>query len=351
MSNGLPDQGADNPGSGFPRASDILRINLGDRTRDIPLPIDRAAQNIGDEYARFLYGTDVSTLAGQQNIITYTIFTHNPTSLSGNDKANIVLLQSMANQGHGKYFAAHDAASLINALNAIFNEIQSVNEVFASVSLPVSVNVRGTSLNQVYMGVFRPDQNSLPRWYGNLKEYQLILSGGTVYLGDTTGVRADNPTSGFITDNATSYWTAPSTFWSFRPPGNPPSASDGSDKPDGPLVEKGAAAQRLRTDFLASQSARKLYTCTGTCPAGSLSATPFNIATIIPSSAEIQASFGATNAGYSNPFTSTSGQEGEVTDIINWARGADTINDENLSGTYTDIRASIHGDVVHAKPA
>ncbi len=347
LSNGLPQAGADNPGGGSPNASQLLQ-NVGGNIATIPLTNNTAQGNVGDEYARFLYGTDVSSLTGQQNIITYTIFTHDPTSLSGNDKANIVLLQSMANQGHGKYFAAHDAASLINALNAIFNEIQSVNEVFASVSLPVSVNVRGTSLNQVYMGVFRPDQNSLPRWFGNLKEYQLILSGGSVFLGDATGIRADNPTSGFITNNATSYWTAPSSFWSFSPSGNPPSASD---RPDGPLVEKGAAAQRLRTDFAASQAARRLYTCTGSCPAGSLSATPFNTTTITPSSAANQSAFGAIDAGYDNPFTGTTGQSGEVTDIINWIRGADNKNDENLSGTYTDIRASIHGDVVHAKPA
>ena len=347
LGNGLPPSGSDNPGGGNPNASQLLQ-NVGGNITTIPLTNNTAQGNIADEYARFLYGADVSTLTGQQSITTYTIFPHDPTSLSGNDKANIVLLQSMANQGHGKYFAARDTASLINALNTIFNEIQSVNEVFASVSLPVSVNVRGTSLNQVYMGVFRPDQDSLPKWFGNLKEYQLILSGGTIYLGDATGVRADNPTTGFITDPAASYWTAPSSFWSFSPSGNPPSASD---KPDGPLVEKGAAAQRLRTDFLASQSARKLYTCTGTCPAGTLSATPFNTTTISPSSAAIQASFGATNAGYSNPFTSTNGQAGEVTDIINWARGADNMNDENLSGAYTDIRASVHGDVVHSKPA
>jgi hypothetical protein len=36
-----------------------------------------------------------------------------------------------------------------------------VNSVFASSTLPVSVNVRGAFLNQVYMGVFRPDANSL----------------------------------------------------------------------------------------------------------------------------------------------------------------------------------------------
>ena len=43
------------------------------------------------------------------------------------------------------------------ALQTIFSEIQAVNTVFASVSLPVSVNTEGTYLNQIYIGMFRPD--------------------------------------------------------------------------------------------------------------------------------------------------------------------------------------------------
>ena len=44
----------------------------------------------------------------------------------------------------------------------IFSRIQSVNSVFASVSLPVSVNTEGTYLNQVYIGMFRPDAEGAP---------------------------------------------------------------------------------------------------------------------------------------------------------------------------------------------
>ena len=50
----------------------------------------------------------------------------------------------------------------------------SVNTVFASASLPVSANTQGTYLNQVYIGMFRPDGNALPRWVGNLKQYQFV---------------------------------------------------------------------------------------------------------------------------------------------------------------------------------
>ena len=37
------------------------------------------------------------------------------------------------------------------------------------------VNARGTYLNQVYMGMFRPDGQAKPRWRGNLKQYQFGL--------------------------------------------------------------------------------------------------------------------------------------------------------------------------------
>ena len=74
------------------------------------------------------------------------------------------------------------AGQIADALGRIFSEIQAVNSVFASVSLPTSVNTEGTYLNQVYMGVFRPDANVGPRWYGNLKEYKLAYDTGNQSL-------------------------------------------------------------------------------------------------------------------------------------------------------------------------
>ena len=73
-----------------------------------------------------------------------------------------------------KWFGVTSDASgtqIVDALNAIFNEIQAVNSVFAATTLPVSANVQGTHVNQVYVGVFRPDANKAPRWLGNLKMY------------------------------------------------------------------------------------------------------------------------------------------------------------------------------------
>ena len=41
----------------------------------------------------------------------------------------------------------------------------------------------------------------------------------------------------------------------------------------------------------------------------------------------------------------------ERDNLINWVRGADNFEDENADGSNTDIRASIHGDVLHSRPA
>jgi type IV pilus assembly protein PilY1 len=215
-------------------------------------------------------------------------------------------------------------------LDTILSEVQAVNSVFASSSLPVSVNVRGTYLNQVYMGVFRPDPDAAPRWLGNLKEYKLAVSGtDQLYLADANGNPVENSTTGFVTPTAVSYWTNPSTFWGFRPSG----VGGASDSPDGDIVEKGAAAQGLRTAYAASQAARKVYTCDPASCSGLLSSTPFDTG----NAAITAAALGV-------------GTTAERDRIIEWVRGQD-IDDENASGATTDVRASVHGDVLHSRPA
>ena len=92
-----------------------------------------------------------------------------------------------------------------------------MNSVFASVALPVSVNVRGTNLNQVYIGQFRPDVAKSPRWFGNLKMYKIGQdASGDAFLVDVDGNRAENAATGFISPNAKSFWTTGSTFWNHR---------------------------------------------------------------------------------------------------------------------------------------
>jgi hypothetical protein len=334
---------ADAPGGdgGNPNASTLLS-NVGGNTTTIPLPNTGAQATLADEYARFLYNTDVSSLPGQQNIITYTVAVYEG-KIDTQTQEQIDIMKSMANQGHGRYFAATDASALSLALQTIFNEIQAVNSVFASVTLPVSVNVRGTNLNQVYMGVFRPDADSLPRWPGNLKEYKLAVdpSTGALFLADRNGLRVENPSTGLVVDDAVSYWTSSSTFWSFQPSGNPPSAAD---SPDGALVEKGAVAQSLRTVYATLQTGRKIYTCVG-CAAGTVLSSTAGASTSFDPANSLITAAALTPSGVTPPLTAA-----ERTTLIDWVRGQDNATDENLNGNFTDARASIHGDVLHSRP-
>ena len=250
-----------------------------------PIALSPSGQqgNWMDEWADYMANADINgAAAGEPHVFTYVIEVDPETTGQGPDMT--ALLQSVASKGKGKYFAVSSTNAgqgITNALNQIFKEIQAVNSVFASTTLPVSVNVRGTNLNQVYIGVFRPDERKSPRWFGNLKAYQLGFNTSTnvLFLADKNGTSAENLTTGFINPNAESFWTENSAFWGYRP-SQQNGTGGASDMPDGDLVEKGGAAQMLRKDFASSQATRNLYTCTSggsdPCVVGdSLDDTPF----------------------------------------------------------------------------
>ena len=230
-----------------------------------------------DEWARFLHNKGVNNVPCDTSVTpnicadglvtTYTIDVYKDHL----DPPETALLKSTASVGGGKYFAATSTAEFTDALNRIINEIQAVNSVFTSASLPVSVNTQGTYLNQIYMGVFRPDAAGQPRWKGNLKQYKFGITtdasgNDTIFLADADGHAAVNSISGFIDPSARSYWTkstSPSAgFWAFNPTGT----GGQYDSPDGDLVEKGGAGQKLRD---LGPTSRTVYTCTGCATSGS----------------------------------------------------------------------------------
>jgi len=251
--------------------------------------------NWGDEMAKYMANADVSSAhAGVQNVYTYAVEVNPQSTGLGPDMT--ALMKSVASNGKGRYFGVTDSASgteIVDALNAIFNEIQAKESVFAATTLPVSANVQGTHVNQVYVGVFRPDGNKAPRWLGNLKMYNFAQdSTGKVFLADASnGIppavgnpAVDEVTTGFIRQTAKSFWTQNSTFWSFRDP-SLNGAGGSSDSPDGQLVEKGGAGQQVRIASAADANYittnRNIYTytndgfaaaCTTNCL---LSLTPF----------------------------------------------------------------------------
>ncbi|TXT23422.1 MAG: type IV pilus assembly protein PilY1 [Gallionellaceae bacterium] len=261
-----------------------------------------------DEWSRFMNQFDLYSSSGDpsntQSIVTYTV-----GLLGENCKPEYAaLLQNMADYGGGKYFATTDYASMVSAIMQVLNEIQAVNSVFASSSLPVSVNAQGTYLNQIYMGMFRPDAKGQPRWVGNLKQYSFRFDAdNNLYLADSVGRHAlDSAGTGFVSANAVSYWTcsradnpylndttkttaaelsdltAQKQICASDPAGGfwantadiANTAGKTFDLADGELVEKGGAAQQMRLANLTndyttaagtSTNPRKLYTF---CPDG-----------------------------------------------------------------------------------
>lgn len=238
-----------------------------------------------DEWARYMYQTDIyGTLDDKQGITTYTVGLLG-TACKPDYPA---LLTSMAKVGGGKYFATSTYDEISTAILKILNEVQAVNSVFSSASLPVSVNAQGTYLNQIFLGMFRPDASANPRWLGNLKQYQFALqyldpnnpdpNTATLLLADSTGASAlSSAGTGFIAPGAISFWTSKDTSTAPDSTGgffiNDARGSGGAyDSPDGELVEKGGVAQQLRLANLTvnyadtPSSPRRLYTY---CPSGS----------------------------------------------------------------------------------
>ncbi|WP_160287429.1 pilus assembly protein [Pseudomonas knackmussii] len=292
----------------------------GGSTTTIPISPSGSQDNMADEWARFMKKSSLG-------VTTYTVDINKVTT--GQGPGWTALLKSMANVSSGKYFdVTASGTQIADALNAIFSEIQSVNSVFASVSLPVSVNTQSTYLNQVFVGMFRPDADSFPRWAGNLKQYKLGNINGVLKTLDANGASAINSATGFITECARSFWTPSTTdtYWAFRPQGSclTVSGSDASNYPDGNIVEKGAQAYVLRQG-----GTRSMKTCTAS---GCTALTNFNDA----NTNITQTALGAADAT-------------ERTSLINWAVGADNL-DENLNANLTEVRPSVHGDVVHSRP-
>lgn len=330
-------------GNGYPDTDDAgLLTGLG-YSWDNAQFARAASGRFGDVWARFLATTDVSPVAGQQTLVTSAL-----NVFSASEDANqTALLKSMARNGNGSYYEVGGSlGALIASLQNYFIAINSANQSFAPPALPAAIGSGGLKLNQVYLGLFRPEKR--PRWFGNLKLYRYYQDptkptnpDGTPRVlledGQATPVAVQSGAAP-VADNAISYWTSPSIFWNFRcgPSGslgdpllcgNPISPSD---SPDGAVPEKGGAAQKLRAAYPAPATAnlatRKVYTDNGTARID------FNSANVT-----IQ---------LDPPGTTLTADERAA--IVNWVRGLDNIgeNTEVANGP----RPSIIGDILHSEP-
>jgi type IV pilus assembly protein PilY1 len=303
----------------------------GGSTTLIALSPSGSQDNVSDEWARFMNQNSLG-------VVTYTIDVD--PGATGQGPGWTAVLHSMANISAGKYTAVSSSTGsgqqISDAVNKDLSEIQAVNSVFASVSLPVSVNTQGSYLNQVYVGMFRPDASALPRWTGNLKQYKIGQVSGALELEDADNKNAINYNTGFITECARSFWTptSPDSYWAFKPQGGciPPVGSAtglylNSNDPDGNVVEKGAQGYMLR-----STTTRTVQTCSPTF-----------------ASCTSLADFSTGNSAITQSLLGASSST-ERDALINWARGLD-IDDENQNSiTSAEMRSSAHGDVVHSRP-
>jgi hypothetical protein len=322
---------------------------------------DTAVYN-ADEWARLLFQKGVPVSGGSNaTVATYTIDVYNKQP----NNTETSLYMSMAQNGGGKYYSATNESAIAAALNNILAEIQSVNSTFASASLPVNSTNRAQNANQVFIGMFRPDPNAGPRWFGNLKQYQIGSNGITLDLYDVTNKPAINSQTGFLDDCAQSFWSTDSpTPWSATLPwannvyntdayywnniiqlatspatkcisASTYSSSLYSDLPDGSFVEKGAAAEVLRE---------------GNDPAVATPTWSFNrnMYTLDSTGALV---------------VYASGNSGLTTDAFHFTQGKDVDGDcpastapcshsslSNWTSSTNIMRPSVHGDVVHSRP-
>ncbi len=235
--------------------------------------------------------------------------------------------------GGGKFFSTNNYDTLVAAFKTAISEIQSVNSVFAAVSLPVSVNTQGSYLNQVYIGMFRPHKNFSPLWDGNLKQYKFGQVNGVLQLQDADGVGAINNLTGFISACARSYWTPNSIddYWKDKSSGEclTVTGSNSSNYPDGNIVEKGAQAYKLRGLM---PSARTVKTCSP-----------------VFASCTAMTDFTTGNAAIT-PALLNAADTPERDALINWARGTNNVEPDELNKGLLLLRPSVHGDVVHSRP-
>jgi len=274
-------------------------------------------------------------MKNNHNIKTYAIGVLGPTC-NAEYAAHLTKLGSKE-VGGGNYYGTNSYADLVIALNTALTEIMSVNSVFSAVSLPASVNTQGEYLNQIFVGMFRPHDDFSPRWNGNVKQYKLGYFNGVLQTLDADNARAINSNTGFISECARSFWTPTTTdsYWENDPKGSCTVVADSkqSNYPDGNVVEKGGQAYQLRSIAPADRVVKTCSPVLATCNSGGLSAFSDSSATNAQLGVAVDA---------------------DRTKLVSWAKGkneADNTGSYELGKAATVIRPSVHGDVVHSRPA
>ncbi|WKE64956.1 PilC/PilY family type IV pilus protein [Gallaecimonas kandeliae] len=295
----------------------VVLITDGEPTRDAAADTAiKALPNIGSAYtstaadgtttttmlpalAGWMHTQDLNpNLAGTQTIDMYTI----GFALDAGDNAEPIL-QETAKRGGGQYFSAKKASDLAGALQKVLAEVSTKTSAFTSPSIAANNFDRTRSLDSIYYAMFLPSAG--PRWIGNIKKLRVTNNDDIV---DVNGLSAITD-SGDISDSAKTYWS---------------SVQDGNN------TRAGGVNQYLVTQ--AQAGTRTLLTNAN----GSLK--PLTKATLN----SIVASDDALATALSTP-------KEEIVNTLDWLYGED-VDDDDLDGSTTDIRADLMGDPLHSKP-
>jgi type IV pilus assembly protein PilY1 len=278
-------------GDGSPKLGQTTALGLvGDFNHD---GLEPGAYGTGthylDDVAGFIHDNlTVTGFASTRGVKTFVI-----QVFSEND----ALLIDTARLGHGEYYTASNANAVSDALTrAITQVILEANSSFVAPVVPVSPANRTFSGDKVYIGFFRPLDDSF--WFGNLKKY--AIRDGIIV--DKNGNPATDSTGAFL-PTAQSYWSA---------------------NPDGGEVTDGGIGQLL----LNRTSARNLYTYLGSNSNLNHASNAFNTTNITP-----------TMLGLSSTDTTSR------TRLVNFVYGYDTYGPDP-----TAKRDWIMGDILHSRP-
>ena len=178
------------------------------------------------------------SIAGNQNVTSYFIV----------DQVN-TKTRAYAEAGgtEAPINASENPGLLLEALRRIFSDIASVSTTFTAASVPVNVQNRTEALPDMYLALFKVDENGYPFWPGNVKKLQIesdtLDDGSTaVSVVDANSALAFNATTGRISDEALTFWTDPVADDVFT--ADPDAASDNSGK-DGSSITRGGSGHRL----------------------------------------------------------------------------------------------------------
>jgi type IV pilus assembly protein PilY1 len=280
-----------------------------------------------DDVIAYLNGVDLSGASGKQNVTSYFMlkapfFTNNKGvgyAQAGGTGTPLELTE--------------DPEELVATLIDIFKQILAVSTTFVAASIPVNSFNRAEVLDNVYLGLFQPNEDARPYWFGNVKKLKIAGLGGSgaLFLADADGdpaIAAD----GRIRFDALTYWTNPNAadVQAFDVDKGEVTGKDGRTVFRGGGGHKTPGFQSGAVNELNSGSGGRVvyYDSNDT----TLSAFNANAAT----ASAVQTDLGAADAT-------------EALELIKYARGIDVL-DEDGDTLTDDTRPWLMGSALHSRP-